>query len=188
MEMNATALSLLPSIRGYLGISYDSNDLLVNNDWTQWGARVSWDLINIARFPLRKRLVTGQKTLLDARALALTQAITTQVYVSNIRFQSLQHETAAARRLHSVSSQIYSQAQSAFQSGIGSERDLVRENLNAILASLRYDATYAQMQGAYANVHAAVGMDFYDGRLNGSESIAELAAALRALWQERGDR
>lgn len=187
-EEDSTVLSLLPSIRGYLGVNYDSNDLLVNNDWTQWGARVSWDLMNIARYPRRKTVVSAQETLLDARALALTQAIATQVYVSNKRFHSLQHETSVARRLHEVSDRIYRQAQDEFRSGISSERDFVRENLNAILASLRYNATYAQMQGAFANVYAAVGLDAFDGRLTGNESVDELAASLRRLWKERGDR
>jgi len=187
-EEDSAVLSLLPSIRGYLGVNYDSNDLLVNNDWTQWGARVSWDLINIARYPRRKMVVAGQKTLLDARALALTQAIATQVYVSNKRFHSLQRESNVARRLNNVSDRIYRQAQNEFQSGIGNQRDLVRENLNAILASLRYDATYAQMQGAFANVYAAVGLDAFDGTLTGNESVEELAASLRQLWRARGDK
>lgn len=187
-EDNSTVLSLLPSIRGYLGVNYDSNDLLVNNDWTQWGARVSWDLMSVARYPIRKKVVSSQETLLDARALALTQAIATQVYVSNKRFHSLQKETSVARRLREVSGRIYRQSQSEFQSGISSERDYVREDLNAILASLRYDATYAQMQGAFANVYAAVGLDAFDGRLTGNESVDELASSLRRLWKERGDK
>lgn len=187
-EEDSALLSLLPSMRGYLGVNYDSNDLLVNNDWTQWGARVSWDLMNIARYPLRKKVVAGQEALLDARALALTQAIATQVYVSNKRFHSLQQETRVAKRLHEVSDRIYRQARNEFDSGISSERELVRENLNAILASLRYDATYAQMQGAFANVYAAVGLDAFDGRLTGNESVEELAASLRTLWRKRGDK
>jgi outer membrane protein TolC len=187
-EEDSAMLSLLPSIRGYLGVNYDSNDLLVNGDWTQWGARVSWDLINIVRYPRRKAVVAGQQNLLDARALALTQAIATQVHVSNKRFHSLQRETSVARRLHEVSDRIYRQARSEYQSGIGVERDLVREQLNAILASLRYDATYAEMQGAFANVYAAVGLDAFDGSLTGHESVDELAASLRSLWRDRGDK
>ncbi|WP_317624114.1 TolC family protein [Rhodalgimonas zhirmunskyi] len=187
-EEDSSLLSLLPSMRGYLGVNYDSNDLLVNNDWTQWGARVSWDLMNIARYPLRKKVVAGQEALLDARALALTQAIATQVYVSNKRFHSLQKEAKVAKRLHEVSDRIYRQARSEFNSGVSSERELVRENLNAILASLRYDATYAQMQGAFANVYAAVGLDAFDGRLTGNESVEDLAASLRKLWRSRGDK
>lgn len=188
VEEDAAFLELLPSIRPYAGVSYDSNDLLLNGDWTSWGARVSWDLINVARYPRSKNVIEGQKTLLDARALALTQAIATQVYVSNERFHSLKKETRAARENHLVSDKIFEQAKNEWESGAGSERELVRENLNSILASLRYDATYAEMQGAFANVFASVGLDSFDGRMSGNESVSDLASSLEAIWRKRGDK
>ncbi len=165
-----------------------SNDFLVNDNWTAWGARVSWDLMNIARLPRRQAVLQGQETLLDARALALTQAIATQVYVSNKRFHSLQKEVRAARERQRVSDKILARTRDEFDSGVGSEREFVTENLNAILASLRYDATYAEMQGSFANVYASVGLDAFDGEMTGNESVDALAQSLRALWSERGDK
>jgi len=188
VEDDAAVLELLPSIRAYAGLNYDTNRFLLNDDWTSWGARVSWDLMNIARHPRRKAVIAGKEALLDARALALTQAIATQVYVSNKRFHSLQDETRVARDNHRVSKQIFSQASKEFETGIGSEREAVRENLNAILASLRYGATYAEMQGAFANVYASVGLDPFDGSMTGNESVVQLAGSLRQLWRERGDK
>lgn len=187
-EENASMLELLPSIRGYLGVNYDTNDFLVNENWTGWGARVSWDLMNLAKHPRKKDRIVRQSDLLDARSLALTQAIATQVYVANKRFHSLQHEVNTAREYHNTSDNIFGQARNEFQSGAGSQREVVRENLKAILASLRYDATYAEMQGAFANVYAAVGLNAYDGSLTGHESVDELAGALRKLWHTRGDK
>lgn len=187
-EESTAVLELLPSIRGYLGLNYDTNDYLVNENWSGWGARVSWDLMNLARLPRRKASIAGQEALLDARALALTQAIATQVYVANKRFHSLQHEVQTARQHFSVSNQIFAQSRNEFQSGIGSQREYVRENLKAILASLQYDATYAEMQGAFANVYASVGLDAYDGKMTGNESVEELANSLRAMWSKRGDK
>ncbi|MHA6264407.1 TolC family protein [Arenibacterium sp. CAU 1754] len=187
-EERTAVLDLLPSIRGYLGLNYDTNDYLVNENWSGWGARVSWDLMNLARLPRRKAAIGGQKDLLDARALALTQAIATQVYVANKRFHSLQHEMNTARQHYNVSNQIFVQSRNEFQSGTGSQREYVRENLKAILASLKYDATYAELQGAFANVYAAVGLDAYDGKMTGNESVDDLAKSLRAMWSNRGDK
>ncbi len=188
VEDDAAVLELLPSIKAYAGLNYDTNDFLLNDDWTSWGARVSWDLMNIARLPRRQAVVSGQEALLDARALALTQAIATQVYVSNKRFHSLQRETRVARENYRVSDKIYEQAGNEFESGVGSERELVEEQLNAILASLRYDATYAEMQGAFANVYASVGLDAFDGSMTGNENVDALAASLRQVWRKRGDK
>ncbi|MCV6594927.1 MAG: TolC family protein [Silicimonas sp.] len=186
VEDKSRALALLPSIRGYVGVNYDTNDFLVNDNWTEYGARVSWDLMELTRIDRRKKVIKGQDALLDARALALTQAIATQVNVADKRFHNLQHEAETARQRHNVSDQILAQARSEYQSGVGSQREYVRENLNAILASLRYDATYAEMQGAFANVYASVGLDAFDGSLTGNESVEELAKSLRVLWKKRG--
>lgn len=187
-EEKTAVLELLPSIRGYLGLDYDTNEFLVNDNWTSWGARVSWDLIGLAKYPRRKQTVQRQQDLLDARALALTQAIATQVYVSNKRLHSLQHEVETSRQHNNVSRQIFAQARDEYQSGIGSQREFVQENLRAILAELRYNAKYAEMQGAFANLYASVGLDAFDGQLTGNESVDEIAASLRKVWRERGDR
>lgn len=187
IEEKAAVLELLPSIRGYLGLNYDTNQFLLNGDWTGWGARVSWSLMQLAKYPRRQRTLEAQDDLLDARALALTQAIATQVYVSNKRFHSLQREVETARQHYNVSNEIYLQARDEFQSGLGSQRDYVRENLKAILAGLRYNAIYAEMQGAFANVYAAVGLDAYDGTPSKNESVNKVATVLRKMWRERGD-
>ncbi|MEO1550924.1 MAG: TolC family protein [Pseudomonadota bacterium] len=187
-EERTAVLELLPSLRGFLGLNYSSNEFLENGTWSSWGARLSWDLMNLARYPQRKKTVQAADDLLDARALALTQAVATQVYVANQRFHSLKKERRTALEYHNLSDQIFSQTRNEFDSGISTERDLVREDLNAVLASLRFDNTYAEMQSAFANVYAAVGLDAFDGKMTGNESVDELAASLRSLWAERGDR
>ncbi|GED21234.1 hypothetical protein HHA01_02110 [Halomonas halmophila] len=186
-EEKATVLEMLPSIRGYLGANFDTNDFLVNQNWTGWGARVSWDLMSLAQYPARQQAVEYQGKLLDARALALTQSIATQVYVAHKRFTSLQDEVEIAEEYHETSQRIFAQARNEYEAGFGSQREMVREQLKAILASLRFDATYAEMQGAFANVHAAMGLNAYDGEMSGQESLKEIEAALRDLWRERGD-
>ena len=188
IDEKSAALELLPSIRGFLGLNYNSNDFLVNNDWAGWGARLSWDIMNLARYPQRKRTIAAGETLLDARALALTQAVSTQVHVSDQRFHALKKETRTAREYHNLSDRIYSQTRTEYDAGAATERDLIREDLNAILGSLRYDATYARLQSAFANVYAAIGLDAFDGKMTGNEPVDELAASLQALWASRGDK
>ena len=186
-EENASILEMLPSIRGYLGANFDTNEFLVNQNWTGWGARVSWDLMSLAQYPRRQDAIERQDDLLNARALALTQSIATQVYVAHKRFSSLQEEVQTAEEYHETSQSIFRQARNEFEAGVGSQRELVREQLKSILASLRYDATYAEMQGVFANVYAAMGLNAYDGNMTGEESLEDLEKALRELWRERGD-
>ena len=188
IDQKSSALELLPSVRGYLGVNYDSNELLVNNDWASWGARLSWDIMNLARYSQTRKTGKAAEQLLDARALALTQAISTQVYVSDRRFHALKRESRTALEYHNVSDRIFARVQEQYDAGVASERELVSQQLTALVAELRYDATYAQQQSAFSNVYNAVGLDAFDGKLTGRESVGELASSLSALWSGRGDK
>jgi len=86
LERKADALELLPSIRPYISSSVSSNDLLVNQSWVSAGTRISWDLMRLFSGDRRTKYYNNREALLDARALALTQAVATQVYVANTRF------------------------------------------------------------------------------------------------------
>ena len=79
-------LSTLPS-----WFNHNSNDFLFNNNWINWGASTSWNILNAYKYPKKKNVVKVNGELLDQRALALTMAVITQVHVSASQFLSLIH-------------------------------------------------------------------------------------------------
>ena len=186
-EYDVALLEALPSIRGFLGVNASTNDFLFNQNWVSYGARASWNLMNIFRYPQREETVAAGSALLDARALALTQAIATQVYVSKARVISLSDELTTTSKLNNVNSEIARQTSARVRAGAAGTREGIREELNAILAELRHDVAYADLQNAFANLYASVGLDAYAPGLTGDEPVADMAAALRNMWQERGD-
>ncbi|MEL6600946.1 MAG: hypothetical protein AAFR40_15615, partial [Pseudomonadota bacterium] len=147
----------------------------------------SWNLLNVFRLPARQDALEAGDELLDARALALTQAVATQVFVAKARVLSLSEEANLARRYHNLSDRISTQTRVQVREGQLGQLQGVREELNAVLGSLRYDVTYADLQSAFANLYSSVGLDPYAPGLNGDESIDEMAQALRELWFDRGD-
>ena len=88
LQADAEVLRLFPNLKGFFGINYDSNDFLFSNSWLGWGARVSWNLLNVINYPDRERLVEVQGELLDIRALATTMAVATQVDVAVARYNA----------------------------------------------------------------------------------------------------
>lgn len=187
-EYDVALLEALPSIRAFVGLNASTNDFLFNQNWVGWGASASWNLINVFRYPQRERAVTAGAALLDARALALTQAVATQVYVAKARVASLSDELVTVGKLNRVSGEILRQTALQVRAGAVGSREGVKEQLNAILAELRHDLIYAELQNAFANLYASVGLDAYAPGLRGDEPVAVMAAALRRLWQARGDR
>jgi outer membrane protein TolC len=187
-EADAALLELLPGLQAYAGANYDSNEFLFNQHWLSWGAKASWNLLNLFRYPARKNVVAAQDDLLRQRALAVTMAIMTQVHVSRVRFLQNRKQLLTAAEFYGVQSRLLRQIRTEAQADRVSEQTLIREEMNTLVADVKYDIAYAELHNAFANVYASVGFDPYaSGEIDTSLSVRELSKRLRTLWFERGD-
>lgn len=184
-ELDAALLSALPSFRGVLGVNVDSNDFLFNNDWINYGARASWNVLNLFRLPAHKKAVRAQDNLLEQRELALTMAVITQVHVARARFGHLSEELDTASRQMAVQDKILDQIRAGHTTGVMSRQTLLREEMNTLVAEVQYDIAYAEAQNAYANLFASMGIDEFSPDVTGQEDVATLRASLAQLWQDR---
>ena len=186
-EAHAALLELLPGIQMYGGQNYDSNKYLMHDRWVTWGAKSSWNVVRLFQYPARRNVVDSQDKLLDARTLALTMAIMTQVHVSRIRYQHVVKELATAREYFSVQLRLVRQMRVEAKAERISEQTLIREEMNTLVAEARRDIAFAAVQNAFANLHASVGIDPYADGIDLTLGVKELEAKLRDYWLERGD-
>lgn len=184
-ELDAALLSALPSFRGILGVNVDSNDFLYNNDWMQWGARASWNVLNLFRYPAQKKTVKAQDDLLRQRELALTMAVLTQVHVARARFAHLTEELSTASHQMRVQDKIMTQIRAGHKAGAMSQQTLLREEMNTLVAEVKYDIAYADAQNGYANLFGSMGIDDFGPDLTGRENVQTLRASLSKLWDDR---
>lgn len=184
-ELDAALLSALPSFRGILGVNVDSNDFLYNNDWMQWGARASWNVLNLFRYPAQKKTVKAQDDLLRQRELALTMAVLTQVHVARARFAHLTEELSTASHQMRVQDKIMTQIRAGHKAGAMSQQTLLREEMNTLVAEVKYDIAYADAQNGYANLFGSMGIDDFGPDLTGRENVQTLRGSLSKLWDER---
>jgi outer membrane protein TolC len=187
-EAHAALLEMLPSLKGYADLNYDSNDFLFNNNWVGWGAQASWNLVKAFSYPQRKAKVKAQDNLLEARALALTMAVMTQVDVSRARYQFLRREFVTSSEYYGIQRRILDQIRAGAEADTVSRQTLIREEMNTLVAEVRLDIAHADLQNAYANIFTTIGLDPFGLDITGEESVAELARSLEALWASRGDR
>ncbi len=186
-EARAALLELLPGIQLYAGKNYDSNKYLDNNEWISWGAKASWNAIKVFQYPAKEDVIEAQDKLLDARALALTMAVMTQVHVSRIRYLNSAKELKTARDYYDVQSRLLTQMRKESAADRISEQTLIREELNTLVAEAQRDIAFSDAQNAYANVFASVGLDPYASTTDTSMTVATLSSELKAVWIERGD-
>ena len=184
-ELDAAVLSALPSLRGFVGVNYDSNDFLYNSDWLNYGARASWNLLNLFRLPAHKRAVNAEGDLIRQRELALAMAVMTQVHVARAQLGHRMLELDTAARTHNVQGKIMQQISSGYDAGAMSKQTMLREEMNTLVSEVKYDIAYAEAQNAYANLYAAIGLDSFGPDVSGREDVATLANSLRGLWDRR---
>lgn len=187
LDEKSAVLQLLPSVRPYLSGNISNNSLLSNQDWLNAGTRISWDLMNLFSNPRRVAQLRGRKALLDARALALTHAVATQVHVAHARYSNLRSETQYAAEYASVSRKITRAISDETSAGLAGVQEEVFEELGAILAELRYDSRYAELQSAYAGLFAAIGQNNYPAQMSGNESLKDLEKSIHDIWVNRGE-
>ncbi len=184
-EAQAALLELLPGASLYTAFNVDANDFLYNNNWVSWGAKASWNLMKVFRYPLRKRRIAARNEVLHARALALTMTIMTQVCVSRVRYLYQRRILESAREYRNVQYRILRQVRAAATTDAASEQTLIREQMNTVLAAARYDVAYADLQNAIANVYATLGLDPYGGNVSIDMPVKALAESLRRTWNRR---
>lgn len=187
LEKQAAWLRSLPNLKAFLGVNWNSNAYLYNGQWASWGTQASWNLLNVFRAPLERARVDAQMQLLDQRSLALTTAVAAQVHVSRARYEQRLREVETARQFHGVQERIMRQTQAGYGADRISRQSLVREQMNTVLAEIRYDMAVADLQNAFANVYASMGVDAFDESMSSKDSVSELSAKLRGMWAKRAD-
>jgi outer membrane protein TolC len=185
LEKQTAFLRTLPSLKGILGINHDSNPYLSHGSWLNASARISWNLLDVFRYPAHKRVLEAETRVLEQRELALTMAVATQVHVARLRFQLLAQELNSIRRSYVVQDRILDLSRSGFKARSVSQQSLVREEMNSVLSEVRYDSAYADLQNAYANLYASMGLDNFEIENTGTMPVAKFAAALEAHWNDR---
>jgi len=187
-ELEAAFLELLPGVQVYAGTNYDSNDFIYNNNWVNWGAKASWNLLRLAQYPAKREVINAQDRLLDARSLALTMAIMTQVHVSRVRFHHYGKELATASEYLDVQRRLVELMRSESRADRISEQTLIREEMNTLVAEVKRDIAFANLQNAFANVYASMGLDPYHLDTPATGGVKQLARELHGVWLERGDQ
>lgn len=187
-ETKAALLELLPGIYIFGGPNFNSDDYLLNSNWIGWGAKATFKLLGAFKYPAKKRLIRAEEEVLDARALAVTMAIMTQVHVSRVRYHHSKDLYRTAAKHLEIQRGIVKQIRASHAEGQASEQTLIREEMNTLASQVSADIAYADLQNSYANIFASMGVDPYEGDLQPNAGVDDLAKALKQVWIERGDQ
>jgi outer membrane protein TolC len=184
-EATAALLELLPGLRLYANANEDSNSFLLNEHWVTMGASAAFNLMKVVSLPARRNAIEMQDGVLDQKSLAATMVVLTQVHVSRIRYRHFVEELETARRFSAVQAKLVDQIRAQAQVGSVGEQTLIREEMNALLAEVRRDIAYTNVQNAEANIYVSMGLDLQTGDVNHALGVKQLAAHLKGSYGNR---
>ena len=182
-ETRAAFLKLLPGISLNAGAYNSNNKYLLNEDWTSIGAQVSWNLFNVFKLGTERRMAQTRGALAEEQRLATSMAVLTQVHLSNMRFTQARKSFDLADRYLQVADRINEQVRNTAELEQTAELDMIRESLNLLLAELRRDVAYADLQNSYGRVFASMGADLLP-EAYADQSVEELALTIGSRFEQ----
>ncbi|WP_372400703.1 TolC family protein (plasmid) [Azospirillum sp. HJ39] len=180
-------LKLLPGIDVNSALRYDSNSFLLNQRWADYGARISWNLINLVSAPATKSYADAQEELVDFRRQALSMAVLSQVHVAMLQFRELKQEFALTAEQADLDTRIRSQYTNVGDAGQVGELGVIQSEVTALLSDLRRDLVLADLHNAYARVMVSAGVDPLPETVAADDlnSLTQAVSKGLSSWQER---
>ncbi|MDB5365440.1 MAG: Outer rane efflux protein [Rhodospirillales bacterium] len=187
-EITKAELRMLPGLSLESSYNYDTNSFLVNQNWAEAGARATWNLIGLLSGPTSIDLAEAQVNVTEARRLALTMAVITQVNIAWLQFRETAQQYAEASKLQRVEEKLYQNVSNAAAVDAESQLEKIRAATAALAAEFKRDRTYADYQSAIGGVAASVGANPVPDDVDASDlgALTKAVAATSARWS-RGE-
>lgn len=178
-ETRKQLLSMLPGINFDTGVQYDSNKLLNSNSWTQGGIRVSWNLLQLIAMPSIQATQAQQVKTDEARRMALSMAVMTQLRVGVERYRLAVEDFKLADNAAQVDKRMADYTRAAVTAKLDSELEVIRTQARAVLGSYQRANTYAGAQIAFGRLYNTLGFDPLPDDFEGND-LASLTQRVRA--------
>ena len=178
-ETRKQLLGMLPGISFDAGLQYDSNQLLNSSRWAQGGVRISWNLLQLVALPSLKATQEQQVRTDEARRMALSMAVMTQLRVGVARYRLAVEDFRLADTAAQVDKRMADYTRAAVTARLESELEAIRTQARAVLGSFQRANTYASAQIAFGRLYNTLGFDALPDDFDGND-LSTLTERVRA--------
>lgn len=158
-EARKSLVRLFPSINLSYSLNYDTDSYLVNRNWTEAGAQLSFNLFNLLSAPTQMKLADAGIALADQRRVAVQMAVLTQVHIARQQLDNAISQFERADAIWETDRKISEHMKNRTDSQAQSKLDLISNQTTGILSLLRRYQALAQVQGAEARLRATLGQE-----------------------------
>ena len=158
-ETRKAIARMLPGVELSVGGHSDSNSFLVNQQWIEGGARLTWNLMNLISGPGQYKVATSQVEIAQMQRLALSMAVLTQVHVAYRDFYNRKRQYELSEQLQDIDARIFEQTMNQAKSGAQNQLNEIRSETSSLMAEYRSYQNYASLQSACGQMLATLGED-----------------------------
>lgn len=182
-ETRKQMLSFFPNFNIAAGLQYNSNEFLYNKDWTQASVGVTWNLLKLFSLPALEKTQKEQVKVDEARRLALSMAILTQLRISVERYRLAVDDYKLADTAADVDKRLANYTKASVSAKLESELEAIRTQARAVLGAYQKANAYANAQIAFGRLYNTLGFDPLEDNYQ-NDSIAQLAGRVKSHLQE----
>ncbi len=182
-ETRRALLSLLPGISLNAAYRHDSNKYLYNQSWAEGGVNVFLNLLRLTAYPAMEKSNEARLQADDARRMALSMAVLTQLRVAVQRYELSLVDLDLADEASKVDDRLAQYARAAVTTRVDTELEVIRTEARAMIARYQRYASYATAQVSYARIMNSLGLDVLPEEVV-SDDVRTLAGAVRTSFVE----
>jgi outer membrane protein TolC len=180
-------LSMFPNLSFDVGVQHDSNNLLYNNSWGQGGLNLSWNLIKLISLPAMQRTQEQQEKVDQARRMALSMAVMTQVRISVVRYSLALEDYRLADEAAQVDKRLADYTRASVTSRLDSELEAIRTQARSVLGAYQRVAAYGAAHVAFSQMYDSVGIDPFPDDFEGDSLSALIERVKEHLQKVQSD-
>lgn len=182
-ETRKAILRMLPGLSFSVGRNYDSNSMLIANRWTEAGAKVTWNLLNVFSGPAELRAAERGEEVAQQRSLAMHMAVLAQLHIARRQFDIACTQFERASQLYDVDRRILRLSEVREANDAQGALERVANNTSMIVGLLRRYQALAQVHAAFGRMQAAMGADAVPGLTDAELPVMtrNVAAALEQM-------
>ena len=162
LEAKKAILDLVPGIGLNLSTHYDSNSFDLHSTWQQASVHVAYNLMNVVKFPSKKKMLDVQKEVDEAQGLALGMAVLAQVNLAAQQYGFAGQSVDRAKILANVEERIKELSTRQVSQGQGMRLDVIQKSVSAITGRMNREQSYITYYQALNNLFTAMGVDYMD--------------------------
>ena len=184
-EVKKVMWSLLPGIGIEGGGNYTSNSFASYGSWWSASFSLTKNILEVFTFPWRHEVAKDQVRLAGTRRLAMSMGVIAQVHIAYKHYTVAEEIYLLSQQITDVSERLRTLTRSELAAQTSDQLELVRDEMEYILSSLRQDLAYAELQNAYSRVLNSIGLDLVPDQVE-SLDIQTLSANIREeldTWQ-----